>query len=257
MLINDANGAPAGIARVELKLTLDGAQVDAGLHEFRLDKDDTDDVERRDVFFAERIDVHGGPTTLPLLARGIILRIRRNEDRSGESTLKLRGPEGCMDPQLWHQRTDAFGKAAKIEGDWANRHLVAASLDSDAEAGRVDEVLAERPQQVRRLLSDAQEALAAELLLGLDGLELLGPIHTWRWEKGAGRLDAAVVAELWEVDGRLRFLELSTRVDKKPVDAQKRLMESVRSRGLEFDANAQTKANTVLELLATTAAERR
>jgi hypothetical protein len=256
MSVNDTDGVPHGVARVELKLTLDGARADAGLSEFNLEKEDTDDVERRDVFFAERIDAYGGPTMLPLLARGIILRIRRNEDRSGESTLKLRGPEGCVDPQLWHQRTDAFGKAAKIEGDWANRHLVAASLDSDAEVGRVDEVLAERPQQVRRLLSDAQEALAAELLLGLDGLELLGPIHTWRWKKGAGRLDAAVVAELWEVDGGLRFLELSTRVDKKPVDAQKRLMESVRSRSLEFDANAQT-TNTVLELLATTAAEGR
>ena len=73
---------------------------------------------------------------------------------------------------------------------------------------------------------------------------------------GAGRLGDEVAAELWELDDGLRFLELSTRVDTKPVDAQKRLMESVRSRGLEFDANAQTKTNTVLELLATTAAER-
>ena len=59
-------------------------------------------------------------TTLPLLSRGIILRIRRNEeDGSGESTVKLCGPEGSVDPKLWRERTRALGDDATIEGDWA------------------------------------------------------------------------------------------------------------------------------------------
>ena len=90
------------------------------------------------------------------------------------STLKLRGPEGCLDPKLWGRRIGAFGgdaeDDAKIEGDWAaDRRLVAASLDSDVEAA-LDELVAGRPDQVRRLMSDAQAALAGELLLGLDEL---------------------------------------------------------------------------------------
>jgi hypothetical protein len=114
------------------------------------------------------------------------------------------------------------------------------------------------PHQLRRLLSKAQEGLAADVLLGLDGLELLDPVHARRW-KGAGRLDAEVAAELWELDDGLRFLELSMRVDvnANPVDAKQRLEDSVRDRGLTIDANQETKTSTVLERLVKAAARRR
>jgi hypothetical protein len=252
------NSLPRGIKRVELKVTVGGTQVADGLREFRLDKDDTDDVERREIFFCERPDVRVDPPMLALLARGILLRVRRNQDRSGESTLKLRGPEGCVDPDLWGRRTDAFGKDAKIEGDWVgDRHLVAASLDSPVEAGRIGEVVAERPHRVRRLLSDAQAKLAEKLLLGLGRLELLGPVDAFKWELTVEGLEEKVVAELWEVDERLRFLELSMRVEEDPGGAQRRLEGTVGGRGLKIDPEQETKTKIVLEHFAEAAARRR
>jgi hypothetical protein len=196
---------------------------------------------------------------LPLLARGIILRIREVKNGPDDATLKLRGPEGCLDPELWHRRTEAFGDDARIEGDWAaDRRLVSASLDSKVDGGRIDEVVADRPHRVRRLLSSAQEALAASLLLDLDELVLLDPIHAWKWTR-AGGLPPDVAAELWELDDGLRFLELSMRVDvtANPVDAKRRLEDSVRDRNLTIDAKHDTKTSTVLERLVRAAARRR
>jgi hypothetical protein len=241
---------PRGIKRVELKVTVADTMVERGLAALglELEPDPPGEVQRRDVWFCERIDAGGGPTMLPLLSRGIIIRVRRNKDGSGESTLKLRGPEGGVDPERWRQRTRASGKAARIEGDWtADHHLVAASLDSEIEVGRIDEVVAAgRPHQVERLFSRGQERLAAELLLGFDGLELLGPVDAWKWRLTLEGLEDEVAAEMWRVGQRLRFLELSTRAEEDPGAAQRRLDEIVRDAGLQVDPDQQTKTSTVL-----------
>ncbi len=137
-----------------------------------------------------------------------------------------------------------------------DRHLVSASLDGYVEGGLIDEVAAGRPYQVQRLLSGDQSALAAELLLGLDGLELLGPIRAQKWDKGAGELGEGIAAELWEIDDGPRFLELSMRVkaSQDPVGVQRRLERTIWDRGLDIAAGQQTKTTTVLTDLATTAA---
>jgi hypothetical protein len=258
MPTESANAAPPGIEWVELKVTLGAEQVDAGLAAFALQPGS---AERRSIWFCDRIDAHGGPTMLPLLARGTILRVRKVRDGADDSTLKLRGPEGCVDPEVWRQRTQAFGDDARIEGDWVtDRHLVSASLDGQVEGDRIDQVVAAgRPHRVRQLLSDDQEALAAEWLLGFDGLELLGPIRARKWKKGAGGLDAEVAAELWEVDEGPRFLELSMRVNvnQDPEGVQRRLEQTVRDRDLEIAPKQQTKTTTVLKHLAKAAAGRR
>ena len=252
MPIDSANTVPAGIEWVELKVTLGAGQVDAGLAGFALE---AESAERRSIWFCERIDAYGGPAMLPLLDRSAILRVRKIQDSPDDSTLKLRGLEGGVEPRLWRQRTRAFGDDARIEGDWVtDRHLVSASLDSRVAGGLIDEVVgAGRPHQVQRLFSDDQLALAAEWLLRLDGLELLGPIRAKKWKKGAGKLDAEVVAELWEIDDGPRFLELSMRVNvnQDPVGTQRRLEQTVRDHGLEIAAGQQTKTTTVLTHLAT------
>jgi hypothetical protein len=261
------NLPPPGIDRVELKVTLGPAEVADGLTKLGLAKDA---APRRGIWFGERPDLRTDPPAplLALLDRGVILRFRRIDDEPDQSTVKLRGPEGCVDPDRWAARVEALGREAgveldaKLEGDWvAARHLISASLDNELEAGRIDEVVAERPPRVRRLLSEAQEALLGDLLLGLDGLQLLGPIQAWKWPKGAGALDDDVVAELWEVDRDLTFLELSWRVDLEeddPADAQRRLHEALEGRHrLRIDPEQQTKTSMVLEHLARAAAEGR
>jgi hypothetical protein len=256
---DDLNSPPGGVDWVELKVSLDGAHVDDGLRKLDLDPDGAA-AEPRQIFFCERVITSSDPIVLPLLARGIILRIRKIKGGRDDSTLKLRGPEGSVNPKLWDERTRQFDDDAKIEGDWAaDRRLVSASLDSKVERARIDEVIADRPHQLRRLLSKAQEALAANLLLELDGLELLDPVHAWKW-KGAGRLGAEVDAELWELDDGLRFLELSMRVnvnENNPVDAKQRFEDSVRDCDLTIGAKQDTKTSTVLERLVKAAAARR
>jgi hypothetical protein len=242
---------------VELKVTLAETEVDNALDKLGLDPASAI-AEPREIYFCEHVGPPSEPMPLPLLARGIILRIRKIQDGPDDATLKLRGPEGSVDPALWSERTRRFGDDAKIEGDWAaDRRLVSASLNSKVEGGRIDDVVAGRPQQLRRLLSRAQRGLSAELLVRLDELELLDPIHAWKW-KGAGRLDADVAAELWELDDGVRFLELSMLVEgnANPAATKQRFEDSVRQRGLTIDAKQATKTSKVLERLVKAAADR-
>jgi hypothetical protein len=258
MASDGRNSGPRGISKVELKVSLDATVADDPMDKLDLEKDK---AKKRAIWFFEGLDAHGNPSKLPLLQRGIILRVRGKgkRDGSGGSTLKLRGPEGCLDPVLWDRRLQDFGGAedAKIEGDWAaDRRLVAASLDGEVEAG-IDELIAGRPGQVSRLFTDAQATLARELLVELDGLVPLGPIDAWKWDPGAGKLDAEVEAERWEIEDGPRFLELSMRVAVADgPGALRRLRKTVERAGLTID-DAETKTETVLRHFAGTAGGRR
>jgi hypothetical protein len=110
MTNQDLHSPPDGVAWVELKVTLGGTQIDDGLRTFDLDPDD---AERREIFFCERVDTPSNSIVLPLLARGIILRIRQITDSPDDSTLKLRagglrGPNALAgaDPSLRRRRQD-------------------------------------------------------------------------------------------------------------------------------------------------------
>jgi hypothetical protein len=102
---------------------------------------------------------------------------------------------------------------------------------------------------VRRLLSEAQEALADELLLPLGELQLLGPVRAAKWTPGMGEL-GDIAAELWEAGDQVRFLELSVLAKDDPLGHQQRLEETVRSHSLEVDREAETKTRAVLEFFA-------
>jgi hypothetical protein len=240
MSTNRTSAVPPGVDGVEIKVTLGAEMVERGRQAFRIG---LAQAERRSIWFVERPVRHGDPAALPLLSRGVIIRIRQREGEDDDATLKLRGPEGCIDPDLWRRRTGSFGKRAKLEG---KRHLLAASLDGKIAGGRIEEVVAEQPQQVKRLLSEAQQALAEEWLLPLEEVQLLGPVRAAKWRPGTGQL-GDIAAELWEVGDRLRFLELSVLAEDDPLGHQQRLDELVRSHSLEVDPEAETKTRTVLE----------
>jgi hypothetical protein len=237
-----------GCRGIEIKVTLGAELVDAGLAAFDLS---ADAAQRRRIWFCEHLDGHGGPAALPLFARGLILRVRSKKGSADDSTLKLRGPEGCVDPEAWHRRTQGFGQRSRIEGDWVGeRHLVSASLDNDIEDNRIEEVLAERPHRVSRLFSKEQESLARDWLLPLHDLDLLGPVHALKWQQTVRGLEHRLAAELWEVDEGLRFLELSLLVERDPIGAQRGLEQVVQSAGLDISSVQETKTRLVLEHLA-------
>jgi hypothetical protein len=166
----------------------------------------------------------------------------RTKDNGGDCTPKLRGPDGCLDLAAWRKRTDEFGEAAKVEGDWAGRHLVSASLDHDLNEDARAAMGGPAPD-VRTVLSEQQRLLAHELFVPLEPVTLLGPIDARKW-----KLDGGLEAERWTV-GTMRFLEISVVTDD-PEEAQRELEQRARAGGVALDPDPVTKTTRVLRHLA-------
>jgi hypothetical protein len=231
---------PDGLDSFELKLNFDADQIENALRVFGFDPDKG---KPRKIWFGEVVDGLDGPDTLPLAARGIILRVRRKK-KGGDVTVKLRGPDGCVDVTAWR---DGAGSSphAKVEGDWAAKRLVSASLGRDLdEAAAVREMDVTKPS-LTSLLTAEQLSLITQLLVPLPRVPLLPPIMAKKWEA----VDE-VEAELWEVD-HLRFLEISVLVKDDPAGAMERLRKRATGGGLSLTANQETKTTTVLRHLAT------
>jgi hypothetical protein len=227
------------VDQYEIKLNVVGADVEKAMPVFGIDPDKGKD---RQIWFGEVLTGDDGRGALPLLGRGVILRVRAKKSSGGDVTLKLRGPDGCLDVTAWRARTR--GLDAKIEGDWAGRRLVSGSLDSDLDDAKRAE-LAHPDPAVTDLMSTAQQQLAAELLLPLTEVTLLGPVAAQKWDPNH---DGDVAAELWVVDD-LRFLEISVVTDDDPEKAQDQLRTRAAEGGLTIDQR-ETKTTTVLRHLA-------
>jgi hypothetical protein len=225
-----------GVDRFEIKVNFAAAQIDKAMEVFGIDPAA---AKQRRIWFGEVVSGRDGRGALPLLERGVILRVRAKA-HSGDVTVKLRGPDGCLDVAAWRARTQ--GLDAKVEGDWAARHLVSASLDATFEAS-VPNGSAPAPATV---LSTAQKALARDLLVPLDQVELLGPIDARKWDPDG---DDGVAAELWTVDD-LRFLEVSVVTEDDPEKAQEQLRGRARDAGLTLDEGQDPKTTIVLRRLA-------
>jgi hypothetical protein len=238
-----ATGLPTlrGLDGVEIKLNFNDAHIDAALGVFGLS---TDAGKARRIWFGEVLDGLEGRDALPLLNRGVILRVR-GKNNGGDVTVKLRGPDGCIDIREWRESVGDSADA-KIEGDWASKRLVSASLGSDLDRATVQQFNGE-PPSIGELLSSELRSLTKQLLIPLKQVTLLGPIAARKWE---AKNDGDVEAELWEVD-TLRFLEVSLLVRHDPVAAMEQLKKRATDGGLDLSASQDTKTTTVLRHLAT------
>jgi len=235
-----ASGLPAlgGLDGVELKLNFDADQIDNALRVFGFDPDAG---SSRRIWFGEVVDGLGGRDALPLFGRGIILRVRAKKKRGDDVTVKLRGPDGGIDVARWR---NSAGKSddAKIEGDWASKRLVSASLstkfDDDVPPGTA-------PPEINDLLTKEQKDLADQMLIPRDRVTLLGPISATKWDAVDG-----VEAERWTLDGQ-DSLEISAYVTEDPAEAMQQLRQRAEQGGLKFAAAQETKTAEFLKLLAT------
>jgi len=228
-----------GVERFEIKVNFDAAQIGRAAEVFDLDPRAATD---RRIWFGEVTGGRDGADALPLLGRGVILRVRV-EDDGGDVTLKLRGPDGCVDVAGWATRTAGLDGDAKVEGDWAARRLVSASLRTDLGPARHAVLDTDRPS-LAALLSPGQRDLAADLLVPVDAVTLLGPVASRKWK------DDDLEAELWTI-GDLRFLEISAVTKKDPEKALHRLEQRARDAGLTPDTGPDPKTTRVLRHLAT------
>ena len=225
---------------VEIKVNFTGSQIEQAKQVFGLKPDD---AEKRDIWFGEIRTGRDGREALPLLDRGVILRVRAKKE-SGDVTVKLRGADGCVDVAAWNAANLAGEK--KIEGDWADRRQISASLTVKSdEVGRTDFEAGVPP--IADLMSDDQLTLTHRLLVPLGEVELLGPItaRKWKHEDIGGDIDA----EEWNVGG-LHFLEISIVAPEKPEQAQEDLLNRVQAADLTIAPNQEPKTTQVLKLLA-------
>jgi hypothetical protein len=233
---------------VEIKVNFGADQIEKAKHVFGLDPDKADN---RKIWFGEIVSGRDGRDALPLLARGVILRVRATKKKSGDVTLKLRGPDGCINVPAW---TTGVGNLAdaKIEGDWADRRLVSASLTVKSDKAGREDLEAGLPP-IASLLSEEQTDLALELLIPIDEVELLGPVTAQKWEH---ERDGDIDAEEWSV-GDLHFLEVSVvaKAGSDPEEARQELEQRARNGGLELaqTPKQQPKTTQVLQYLASKA----
>ena len=182
-------------------------------------------------------------------ARGLIVRSRRGDDDC-DATLKLRGPEGCLDIPQWSRRTDGW-TGAKLEGDWAgSKKLISASLGHKLDADQDGMTDPKDPADVIALLPEAQADLAREWMIPLSTLDLLGPIAAQKWSNVDFHSDLDCDVEIWEVD-ELRFLKISTRAKAEDaLETQRALHHSLVRLGVaENTMVGTTKTETVIRHL--------
>ena len=228
---------------IEIKVNVAGAVPEA------IEALSLDQGEAREIYFAEDL-TPGLSSPFPILAAGVVLRLRREADGRGDSTVKLRP---CRRSQLttdWSEPAEEKDSwEYRIEGDWAGtRHVLAASYvkelaTADLKAGLNDPATAFTSRQTA-LIDEC-----AAIRINLAAVTVLGPISATRWTKIKVGSVGKVNAERWQV-GTLDFLELSRRVDAdEAAKAQAELVSAAVGAGLTIDRSVASKTEQVLELL--------
>jgi hypothetical protein len=232
---------------IEIKVTIGAEQVQAAKQALAVSDPDG---RRRRIYFCEGAAATGS-AALPLLDHGVILRLRDNQGSKDDSTAKLRPFDQVRLTPRWLQAGKQDSWEFKVEGDWvADRHVVAASLVADQD--QVQDVARGRTLPSAVFSTEQEQFLedCAAVRVNLNELRVLGPIEVIRW-KDVPLGDFKVVAEQWDVDNALRFLELSILVSPdQAVAAQQRFLQLIAIEGLQPDQTQETKTRIVLEHLA-------
>jgi hypothetical protein len=225
----------------ELKFTLPDDQVAAGLAAFGLREEDAEEFE---VHFLDRLDEHGDPW---LLARHVILRVRRAADDSGDVTVKLRPAREETLTGRWRPGTDHRAEYT-VEHDWAREVVIAASVKADHDSG-VGELLDGRPKHA--LTHEQQDFLrrcGPELDQPMRDLRDTGAIAAHKWKHVDGGPVDDLRAEQWTWGNGRTFLELSVRCDTDEAATELRalLAAEIERHDLKIDDAGMTKTEAVL-----------
>jgi hypothetical protein len=228
-----------GADSVELKATVPAADQRSAVDALGLD---AIEAQIRQVFFFDTPD-------LALDAAGLVVRARRVQGGSGDSVVKLRPVEPTELPKRIRQSA-AFG----VEVDaMPGGFVCSGSMKGAVDAAEVrDAVRGGRP--VRKLFSKGQRAFYDEHApdgLGLDDLTILGPIFVLKLKSTPKGYRRKLTAEMWLFPDNSRVLELSTKClpsEAFQVAAETRAFLS--AKGIDLDAEQQTKTRTALELFA-------
>jgi hypothetical protein len=247
-----ASGEPEPrLDSIEIKVTFSDAGAAAAIRTLAPDPGGA----RRRVYFCEALARSRAPGELPLLNAGVILRLRDGGGRGGDVTARLRP---CRRSRLterwlgfWAQGPDSLG----LTGDWSGEHrTLSATFTTDCGSSAV-EAVASGVHPPSWALSERQRAFladCADMCVAAGPLEVLGPVHSVRWDDV--RLDHhEVTLESWTLDGPepLHWLEVSERVAPQGAEVvQASLTALLRRQGLDPGPGQAPKTRTVLETLA-------
>ncbi|MEU8433441.1 hypothetical protein AB0F18_11065 [Streptomyces sp. NPDC029216] len=240
----------------ELKISFVGAEAGAAFDALGLGGQEG--RERAVHFWDRPARGAGGAVLLPLLERGLILRLRRDRGggpeakRKADLTVKLRP---CPElPEEWQREREEKHWEFRVEEDRAGpafTPVLSASLEAERD---FEEALEAERGPLGELLGHPQrELLEAARADGEDpgGLIALGPVHAVKWKQDWDGLPGSVAFEEWTTDGGLRFLEVSVRADlAEAAAAQDLLAAGLKERGLVPPPTGETKTRAVLTALA-------
>jgi hypothetical protein len=225
----------------EIKFTLPADQVAAGLAAFGL----ADRIgERRDVYFVEALDTGG---SLRFHDHGLVIRVRRRAEDSGDVTVKLRPAVRGRLTGRWRPGTEHRAEY-RVEVDWAKTRVLAASVTAKHDADIARRLDGPR----KKLLTEEQQHFlrncGPELTKPFLHTVNAGPIIAHKWDDLTVPGCAGVRAEQWQWGAGRAFLELSLRcaADEDAARPRALLAAELERLGLKPDDAATTKTEAVL-----------
>jgi hypothetical protein len=257
------NGSPEAKA-AEIKISFADAEAAAALDALALHRSDG---RRRSVHFwdrPQRAATPGTAVTLPLLDRGVILRLRRDDTERGsrpeaDMTVKLR-PCPAL-PAPWRKDREGDDWDFTVEEDRTGpvfTPVLAAALQAERNAGAAQ--AAERSGSLDGVLTDRHRELLGAVGLtgdGLGGLTALGPVNAVKWKQEWDGLPRAVAIEEWTIATAAttghgpRFLEVSVHADlSDAAEAGRLLVDALRGLGIAPPQTGETKTRAVMTALA-------
>jgi hypothetical protein len=186
---------------------------------------------------------------LALDGHGVVVRARRSQKKGDDTVVKLRPVEPSkVPPEL--RRSPSFG--IELDASPAG-YVCSGSLKGTPSSAEVRQVM-RGEGAIHKLFSDEQQALFAEHApegIGLGDLSILGPILVLKLKDSPEEFGRRMVSELWLYPDGSRIFELSTKCE--PSEAFQVAAEArafLASRGVDLDADQQTKTRTALEFFA-------
>ena len=200
------------------------------------------EAQIRQVFFFDTPD-------LDLDDRGVVVRARRVQGRGDDTVVKLRpvvpdtlAPDLRAHPEFVVE-VDAMPGGYVCSGSF--KGALERPVVREASLGR---------HPIRKLFSKSQRRFFADHApdgLGLDDLAVLGPINVMKLKLRPPEFGRRLVVEVWVYPDGSRLLELSTKC--RPDEAFQVAAEArafLTGRGVDLDAEQQTKTRTALEFFA-------
>jgi hypothetical protein len=224
---------------VELKVTVNDTGRFAVLE--ALDVDPLD-AQIRQVFFFDTPD-------LDLDRAGIVVRARRVQGRGDDTVIKLRP---VVPDELTRELRHLPEFVVEVDA-MPTGAVCSASLKGTPTRATVRDVVAGR-EPVRRIFTKAQRRYFADHApagLGLDDLQVLGPIHVLKLRYTPAELSRKVVGEMWLYPNGTRIVELSTKCSiAEPFEVAAECRAFLSSKGIDIGGDQHTKTRTALDFFA-------